>query len=254
MPTSAALVKFSDGEDDFLASLLKERKQDLSIAIPDDMEPREVLAAVGRCASVLVKLERGASYIVPVLGKLMARVAADRLWEMAGSDSLEHFEVEHLRDKISHGALWAAKKIYEVYPGLPLEQYAAIGTNKLKIAAQVCGKLGASERQKKEMLTLAEQTNSVDEFRVEAEKKLGPGAEGDTKAAYFELIGTGAEVAELKEHLAEPRFHEFAQDDRPIGCVLAAIQESSDLWPREASGTANVKPKAQAPTPEVTEW
>lgn len=242
-----ALVKLTDTEDGFIADLLRDRKQDLSIAVPDDMPPRDVLAAISRCTSVLGKLERGASYIVPVLGKLMARVAKDRLWEVAGYDSLQAFEDELLRDKISHGALWGAKKIYEVFSDLPLEQYAAIGTNKLRIAAQVCDRLKASPRQKKEMLALAAEIPSVDSFRAKAEEKLGPGAEGATKGAIFELIGSGDEISELKEHLAEPRFHEFAGDDRPIACVLAAIQESVSIWPKEVSGkAAKAAPKAEA--------
>lgn len=228
--TNTELTTWTGPEESFLAVLLRDRKESPSIVIPDNMPAEAVLSAVDRCTSVLVKLGKGEAFIVPVLGRLMALVAAGKLWEGAGYKSLAEYERKEIEGKgVAHSTLWQAKQAFEVFPDLPLEQYAEIGPKKLAIAAKVCE--GKSPKQKKKVLGQAA-TLTLEALRHELENNSGLSGPGETSGAMFELYGSKAEIDELKEHLAEPQFTVFAGDDRPIGKVLAAIQESRDLWPK----------------------
>ncbi len=230
MPQPQSLVKFSAREDSFLAEILRNSKQDVSIVVPDDMEGREVLATIGHCTSSLVKLEHAKGFLIPILGRLMARVAKDKLYEAAGYDTLRAFEQEQILDKgVSRSAVWEARKIYEWAPGLSLEDQAAAGPSKLAMAAQHFP--DASPKQKREHVAKAKEL-TVEKFKEYVEQKSGQ-EKGATTGAVFELIGNAAQIRTLKEELALPAFVEYAGSDQPIVMILAAIAEVKSVLPVE---------------------
>lgn len=246
------LIKLSENEDAFIAVVMRGSDQDSSAVIPDNMEPRSVLMAVQRCTSVLVKLERGQGYIVPILGRLMARVAKDQLWGMAGYDTLEGYERAEIEGKgVAHSTLWAAKQAFTVFPSLPLDRYASIGPKKLATAASVASKLNYEPAQKEELLREAENTPSVDAFRRQSEKRLGGDSAGALQGACYQLFGSKSEIDDFKERLADGRAIEFAGSSLPIKMVLAWESEASSVYPverRKGDTTIHYKPKADQET------
>lgn len=227
------IVKLSGADGDFAARVLSHGGQGPTLAVPDDMPPEEVLIAVKSVVSAMNKLDGWSDQLTPVLGALLARVAKDRLWEPK-YESLDAYEKAELHNSgRSRATIWKAKKVYESFPSLPLDRFKDIGTEKLLIAAKAVPK-DASPKQREKLLDKAAETPSVDEFREYVEQKSGMSSPGATKGAMFQLFGSEEEINELKEHLAEPGFTEFAGDERPIGKILAAVQESKDLWPKDS--------------------
>src|SRR5580704_15118456 len=96
--------------DDIIGEILKQGKKALSEAIPDDMETREVLAAVNRCASAIKVFGNATSIIGAYLGRHLAVVAArPEIYQAAGYDNLREYELCEVSGKVSHGALWNYK-------------------------------------------------------------------------------------------------------------------------------------------------
>jgi hypothetical protein len=224
------LVKLAD--DSFLAAVLKRKKRSLLETVPEDIEPREALANIKECVASLNKLGNTTSVIGAILGAHMA-LAAKRpeIYEAAGYPSLREFEKAEIVDKVSHGSAWNYKLVAEQFPQSSVEEVLQIGSTNMLRAARVCKSTDASPAQKKKILEKAAELNT-EKFKEWVEEKSGLSAPGETSTDSFQLIGSAAQITELKEHLAEPQFKEFAQSDTPIGMVLAAIQESKDLWPK----------------------
>jgi hypothetical protein len=232
MPPSE-LLKIDD--DSLIARALKPagKKRSLTETVPEDIEPREALANIKECVSNLNKLGNATSVVGAILGKHMAIMAKrPEIYEAAGYDSLKAFEQAEIVGKISHGSVFNYKLIAEQFPEMPVEQVLETGSTNLVRAARVCKSIEASPAQKKKILEKATELNTQ-AFTEWIEKKSGVSEPGATTTDSYLLIGTSAQITELKEHLAEPQFKEFAQTDTAVGMVLAAIQESRDLWPKD---------------------
>lgn len=222
------LVKLTTGENEFIAELIKGRKEDAAIAVPDDMPPRDVLVAVRACASTLNKLEKAHGFVAPVLGRLMAIVSRDKLYQQAGYDTLGAYEEAELSSKISHATLWNAKRAYEVFPELPLATYAEIGTSNINLASKHAK--GKSDKQKKEIIEKAAKLPPA-KFQTWIEGESGISSPGENDGAEYILTGNRTQISELKEWLKDPRFEQAAEAKQPIELILAAIHSFSAEWP-----------------------
>ena len=217
-------------DDSFLASVLRKKKRSLLESVPDDIDPREALANIKECVGALNKLGNATSFVGAMLGAHMAVVAKrPEIYEAAGYDSLCAFEEGEIISKVSHGSVYNYKLIAEQFPETPVETVLEIGSTNMVKAAQLCKSIAASPAQKKAVLEKASELNTAG-FKAHVETITGKGA---TTTESFPLIGPGDKIAELKEHLADPRFIEFAGASSPLEMILAAIEESSSVWPHE---------------------
>jgi hypothetical protein len=215
------LVKI--GDDSFLASVMKKRKRSLTETVPQDIEPREALANIKECVASLNKLGNATSVVGAILGQHMAIMAKrPEILGASGYETLHEFEEKEIQGKLSHGNIWNWKAIASAFPEEPIERVLEIGSTNLIKAARVCKQIDASPSQKKKILDKAAELNTA-EFTGWLEKKSGIVSPGDTTTDKFELFGSSAEIAELKEHLADGRLVELAGDTRPIRVVLAAL-------------------------------
>lgn len=226
-----SLVKVTASEDAWLAELLKDRKEAPSVAIPDDLEPRDVLASIRSCTSMLVKIQRAGSWLVPVLGRLLALVAKNKeILEKSGYATLAEYEKAELLDKgIGRSTLWKAKAVVEQFPELALEEYSKISSENLARAAVVAKRTNANEAQKKKLVEKAAEL-PTEQYKNWVESESGLSAPGDTTCASFQLIGTATEIADLKSLLAEEALVRWSGTTKALGMVLAALRESSTQW------------------------
>lgn len=227
------LLKWNSNEDEFIHDILKDRQLTLESVIPDDMEIREVLAGIHACVSVVSKLDRARDRIGPLLGRFMAVVVKrPEIYEKAGYDSATALEKAEILDKIGHSSLWEYKKIYEILPSLPMDQYAVIGKGKLVDIATACKASNATDKQKNKLLEKAVEPNMTREkLKTYLEQESGLVSKGDLSGATYPLNGSSAQITELREFLADERFISFAESDQPIAMLLRAIHESSTEWP-----------------------
>lgn len=233
MSAPTALLKWSNNEDEFIRDILKDKQLTLDTVIPDEMDIREVLSGIKACVSVVGKLDRARDMVGPLLGRFMALVVKrPEIYEKAGFDSANDFEKAEILDKIGHSSLWEYKRIYEVLPALPMDQYVVVGKGKLLDIAKVCKTTHATEGQTKELLDKAvEPKMTREKFRTFLEGESGLASRGDLSGATYPLNGSAAQVTELREFLADARFVAFAESDQPITMLLRAIHESSTEWP-----------------------
>ena len=207
-------------DDSFLTTIKKRRKKSLTETVPDDIDPREALANIKECVMYLGELGNATSAVGAILGRHMA-IAAKRpeIYEAAGYDSLKAFEQAEIIDKVSHGSVWSYKAINEAFPDITIEQVLTTGSTNLLRAARVCKSIDASPSQRKKILDKAGELNTA-QFTVEMEKITG---KGSTTTDSFLLIGSSADLAMLKEDLADPHIEEVTGATTPLGKILAAL-------------------------------
>jgi hypothetical protein len=219
------LITLTASEEDLASVILKQRKISLSESVPQDIEPRECLANIKSCTSALKKLGGATRLIGAYLGQHMAIMAKrPEIYEAAGYSSLDAYEKAEILDKIGHGTVWNYKLIAERFPNLELGRISKIRTDNLLTAAKICK--DASDSQKSKILDKAEEL-PVEEFREWVEQKSGLSGKGETTGATFPLMGSTAEITELKEWLADSGLIEWAGTDKPVGIILAAIQSAT---------------------------
>lgn len=220
------LVRLSASEESFVQSLLKGKKHSLAELVPEDIDAREALTNIRESTGALRKLGRATSVIGAYLGKVMAIVAKrPEIWEKAGYASFSEFESKEILDKIGRGTGWNYRSVAEAFPGLSLDEISSMKTTNLIRAAKVVKATGATESQKKKIL---ENINMpVEEFTEWIENQSGLSSKGDTSTASITLIGSAAQVEELKAWLNDKGFREWAGTENPLGMVLAAIQEAT---------------------------
>ncbi len=117
-------------------------------------------------------------------------------------------------------------------------------------AARVCKSSGASASQKKKILEKAAELNTA-QFTDWIETKSGVAGKGDTTTDSFTLIGTSAQIGELKAWLAEQDLIEWAGVDTPIGIVLAALQSATTEF--KAAAAEESAEEIQVGAPDVEE-
>ena len=243
------LVKLED--DSFIATVMRRKKRSLTEAVPEDIEPREALANIKECVSSLNKLGNATSVVGAILGQHMAIMARrPEIYEAAGYASLREFEQAEIVDKISHGSVWNFKTIAETFPEEPVERILEIGSTNLVKAARVCKSIEASPSQKKKILEKAAELNTA-QFTHWVEQRSGVSAPGETSTDNFLLIGSSAQIAQLKEALADQGFVEWAGTNQPIGMLLAAIQEATSVFTSPATEAPEV---IQSGAEEERDW
>ncbi len=228
------LERLSGSENEFIARILKGGRESVAAVVPDDMEPREVLAAIRSCVSADVELESIRGRIAPVLGRLMALLAGNpEILEKSGYTTIKEFEEAELIQKgISHGTLWASKAVYTVFPALSLDQYGKIGTVNLGNAARALKGKDASPAQKQRVLKEAEERTGegFKQYLVES----GLVTQGELAGASFVLTGNKDQMEEFESYLANPFLQEAAGSHHALTLVLACMRESSSEWEKQA--------------------
>lgn len=231
MPPGAELATLSLDEDAFLWDLIKNPTDTLTVSIPDSIEPLEALEAIRSSVSMLDRVGRVENIYGCRLGRLMAIASKNpEIYKAAGYRTLQDFEQGEVIKKISHPVLWRWKLISEGLPDISLEQIARTSQVNLLDAARVSR--GKSPKQMKEIMAQAEALPNK-EFRETLVKDSHVG-EGELEVASYLLVGTKAEVDQLKQSLGEQTFFawtELPEPPRPIAMINTAVESTRSEWP-----------------------
>lgn len=250
MPPTELVKSLAD--DSFLASVLRRKKRSLTEAVPADIDPREALANIKECVSSLNRLGNATSVVGAILGAHMAVVAKrPEIYEAAGYESLKSFEQAEIISKVSHGSVYNYKAIHEAFPEITIQEVLDTGSTNLVRAARVVKSIGdASPSQKRKILDKAAELDTG-AFTDWLETKSGVAGKGDTTTDSFLLIGSSAQIAELKQWLADSGLTDWAGTDQPVEVVLRAIQAAT----AEFTSPAAEEIQTGAPTVvESEEW
>lgn len=239
------LVKVPKQGADLIAQLLEGQDKAVESSLPDDLPAKTVVQYGRAAASLMDRNDKEKSILGAVLGRIhaLARSRPDVLKE-AKCTNLKEFE--KLLGGAARSTIWNGSMIYDTFAeqSLALKEYAEIGTSKLLVAARKAGK-DSSPAQKRKLLDRAKKEETVDQFREWVETKFDPGSEGSTSSASFQVVGSRAEIKELKEFLADPKLIEWSGVNTAIGILLAALKESSSEW--SAEPTVLIPDDIQAP-------
>lgn len=220
----------SKEDTELLALLGDKHNRSIEIIIPDDLDPKKVVKWSRATASLLDQEDAKVSILLCAAGRLhfLARTNPEVL-KAAKVETIKQFEDEVLKCRNHRATVYKFSTAYKALPGLTPDDAAAIGTTNLVVASKVAE--GLSESQRKELIQQAKKP--VSEFKVYVEETSGLSEKGATTMASFTLLGTAAEVSELKEWLCDKRFIEAASSNAPMMMVLSAIQSWSAEWPAE---------------------
>ena len=227
-------------EDTELLALLEDKhNRSIEVIIPEDSDPKKVVRWSKAVASMLDKEDGKIAVLLCAAGRLhaLARDNAEIL-KAAGVETIKQFEDEVLRCHNHRATLYKFSSAYKALPGLTPDDAQAIGTTNLVRASKVAE--GLSDTQRKELIQQAKKP--VSEFKVYVEETSGLSEKGGTSIATFTLMGTAAEVAELREWLADKRFIAAASSNAPMIMVLSAIQSWSAEWPPEEAPQPSGEP------------
>lgn len=230
------LTKLSKTEQELMGEILSGKNKAIEISIPDDLPAKTIVKYTMSVSSLLHKNEGEKAVLIAVLGRLhfLARTNAEVLKE-AECETLGDFEKLIGGSGASRSSIWAASAAYKTFPGLTPNDYSDIGSTNLGLASKACKE--ASPAQKKKVLAAAV-GKSTEEFKGWLEKKSGLSAPGENTASNYPLMGSKAQVDELREWLADDGFKDWAGSDQPIAMILAAIHEATTQFETEPKAIA----------------
>lgn len=222
------LTKLTKTESELLGELLSGKNESLEVSIPDDLSPKKAVQWSKAAASLLDRRDGEMAVLLCAMGRLhyLARVNPAILKE-AGVETVKDFEDTVLKCKNHRATVWKFSAAYKEFPEMTPDLAGAIGTTNLVLASNHAK--GKSKQQKAKILEKAQESPA--KFREFLEGPSGHAAPGDTTGGMFPLYGSSAQLAELREWLADPRFMSYAESKNAIEMLLASIHGSSCEWP-----------------------
>lgn len=246
------LTKLSKSDAQLLDKLESIRDKPVDQIFPADMPPKEIVNWSKAIVSWYEKTDGEQAAKLHMLGCLHARARANEdVLKEAGCETIGEYEDKILGGKKHRATVWKYSSAYLALPELSPQDAVDIGTENLVRATKIAK--GTSVSQRKEIIQKAKKP--VAEFTEWVEEQSGLSEKGGTTLASFTLLGTAAEVSELKEWLADPRFIEACSSNSPMMMVLAAIQSYSTEWGTE--GDAVQSGQTEEASPAMTskdEW
>lgn len=243
------LARLSKSEAQLLDKLEAIRDQPVGKIFPIDMPAREIVTWSRAIVSWHEKTDGEQAAKIHMLGCLHARARANpAVLKEADCKTIDEYEDKIFGGKKHISTIYKISSSYLAYPDLTPQDIIDIGTTNLVVATKLAGQTkDLSPRQRKEIVQQAKK--SVAEFKEWAEVDSGLSHRGALTLAEFKILGSQAEVDELREWLADKRFIQAASSNSPIMMILAAIQSWSAEWAPEET------PEPAAPTPEKEpEW
>jgi hypothetical protein len=243
------LSRLTKDEAALLEAFAEGKSDTIEVILPDTLSAKDVVKYADSAAKMLKRNDSERGVLLAAMGRLLFLAQSrPEILAMAKCLTIEDFMERMGVTASTRASVYAASKAYREFPGLSPNQYAEIGSTKLAIASREAK--GKSENQKAEILEHAsDKTKSVEEFRTWVENESGTSGPGETTISSFGLIGSLAEIKELREFLAEQAFVDWAGDSRPIAMVLAAIKNASSEFMAQAEEDSIDADYAEMPEP-----
>jgi hypothetical protein len=203
----------------------------ITIAIPDDLAPRDIGMRIREASMLTVKVEAGRDRLHAILGRLL--VLAKRSPEVYQAQGFDTF-TDYLRKevlvtyKVGRTTAMNCKRIAEQWGGLTVEQYGKVGQQKLLLLS----KFSSQENTNAPKLLKAAAEKSFDQLKTYCEEK-GFLGEGEADGASITFTGSLAEVKELRRYQNRPDFQAHA--GKGIAMILAAMNEVEADWTAQAA-------------------
>jgi hypothetical protein len=230
-------------ETDVIKDLLRAGKN-ITLAVPDDLDARDVSRYIKSTCSLLVKSEIGRDKLTAVLGRLLVLARKNKeVWGKAGYDSFSEFLQKEVVEKfgISRSTMYEAKKILTAFPDLTMEQYGAAGSQKLLLLSKFTSQSDSGSTK----LIKAASEKSYDQLKEYCEEKGYLGAD-DATGASFVIKGSLSKIKELRKFLAREDIRAVAESDDPLTIILAMTQEVDSEWTEQGAEALKGKKNAAA--------
>jgi len=208
-------------ENELLATMLRGNRK-IEIAVPDTLEPKQILTAVRSTCSMLSKAERMTGRLMAVLGRLMILTSRQpEVWKQAGYKSYGEFVKGELETKLgrSRASLYEARKIMTAFPNLELSSYSKIPTNNLLLLTKFTS---SDARDSEKLLDLAGST-SHEKFKTILVDKGYLGSEDVSGGKTLKITGPAAKVQRLINKLANEKIHAHVGSTDALEILTAAM-------------------------------
>lgn len=230
------LTRLSKSEAQLLDKLESIRDKPVDQIFPADMDPKEIVNWSKAIVSWYEKTDGEQAAKLHMLGCLHARARANsEVLKEAGCETIAEYEDKILGGKKHRATVWKYSSAYLAAPELSPQDAVDIGTTNLVVMTKLITE-DMSSSQRTEIIKKAKKPTP--EFKTWAEEESGLSHKGGTTMASFTMLGTAAEVSELREWLADKRFIQAASSNAPMMMVLSAIQSWSSEWPPEEGAEA----------------
>lgn len=208
-------------ETEVVNSMLRGKRK-IDAAIPDTMDPKEVIGAVRSICGMMAKGERVQGRLLAALGRLML-ITSQRadIWIQAGYESYKDFVKVELTSKLgrSRSTLYDCRKIIKCFPALEMDTYGKIPTNSLLL---LCKFTNAANRDADKLLEKAGSTPH-EEFKLWLVDKGYLGTDDVAGGKTLKITGPAPKVQRLMNKLADEEIHAHVGSKDPLEILTAAM-------------------------------
>lgn len=223
----AELMQLSPSEKALLGNLLA-KSSTIDAIIPDTIEDsKRFLDSLGVALRLYTNLDTAAGKLKPVIGRMLHVIKNNPpVYKELGYANFEAFCAAEVYGKygLSRASFWEAKRLYEAFPKLTLEEYAAAGVTKLTLAA----KHMASGSNVSTIVEKAKALN-VQEFAAWVGTRTSTNGT-DRSGAIYALSGSRREIGDIRKFCSDPEIMSYCECSSAAGVILAMIAEVEQTW------------------------
>lgn len=240
--STIAKKKFTEEEVKLLGQLTKPGGQ-ISVLVPDQIDPKEWRATTNVVCRALVQTEIKKRQLMPVLGRLLVIAkATQEIWSKF--EKFEDFlEAEiYTKFQISRSSCYEAMQSADRFGHLEIAECEAIPRRNMKVVLAAVVRGEEKKGYAKEVLEKAAELSESDLKDWCVQKKYLE--HGETTGAFLKVPCNAAQLKRFKKFFANPEYAAYCGASTPAVMLERAIQEATTEWtvqtqePQEASTAA----------------
>lgn len=211
----------NNAENEIVNTILRAKRK-IEAAMPDDMEPKEVLGAIRAICGMMTKNDRVHGKLLAALGRLMLITGQHpEIWQEAGYESYKEFIKVELTSKLgrSRQTLYDCRRIMKCFPNLDMEVYGRVPTNSLLLLTKFTN---SANRDADKLLEKAADTPH-EEFKTWLVDKGYLGSEDVAGGDFIRVTGPLPEIRRIKKKLANELLHAHVGSAEAWQIISAAL-------------------------------
>ena len=220
----------NDDRNRLIALLTQDDRVDL--AIPDEMDPRELWRTLEICSRVFVRVRRASGQLKLLIGRaLLVIQKTPEVYKSRGFSSFDEFMTDEARGLpsftgISRAELYKAKTVAQsVGPDMSLEDAREVGFTKMQLIAGA----NMEPAEQKQYIEDAK-TMTIPQLREKiAKSDLNIDAD-DLEYDLIQVPATKAQKKLFQEFTSNPQVRAYCGTDSPATILERAIQEAEAEW------------------------
>lgn len=219
--------KFSAAEVEILRGVL-EPDASISLIIPEQIDPKKLWDTFEVCCHVVTRLKEAGDKVKPLIGRMLV-VLEDypEILRAKGYETYEDFMKRGMPElfRICRSEAYAARRVAEKFPSLPIEEFKQIGIAKMQVLAQGTGE---GEKDCDELLEYAkEHTVAEVKERIRVKKHM---AEGEMDFCDIIIPGNVDIARQWKTFREAPEIQAYCETENPGRIFALMIAECLGHW------------------------